>query len=89
MLFGFLAGLAALIWPILAYPFAYTAWAMLEYVIRIAEWTAQIPLASVNYENFGVWMLVSYYILLLGWLNRLQMFNWIRQHFLARNSPLF
>lgn len=70
MLFGFLAGLLAMIWKILALPFAWITWAMLEYVIRVVEWTAKVPFASVNYEHFGIWLLVLYYLVLAAILNK-------------------
>lgn len=70
MLFGFLAGIAAMIWNVLALPLAWIAWGMLEYVIKVVEWMARIPFASVDYENFGVWMLVLYYLVLAAFLKR-------------------
>ncbi|MBI2356157.1 MAG: ComEC family competence protein [Candidatus Doudnabacteria bacterium] len=70
MLFGFLGGLAGLVWKALALPFVWVAWAMLEYIIWIVEWTAKIPFASINYESFAVWMLILYYAVLIAFLNR-------------------
>lgn len=70
MLFGFLAGLAGLIWLPLAIPFAAVAWLLLTYIIKVVEWTAQVPLASVQYENFSVWLLILYYLVLIGVLTK-------------------
>ncbi|MBI4363235.1 MAG: ComEC/Rec2 family competence protein, partial [Candidatus Doudnabacteria bacterium] len=65
MLFGFLAGLIGLVWPILAIPFAAVAWALLIYIIKIAEWTSSIPLASIEVKGFALPMLIAYYAILI------------------------
>lgn len=77
MLFGFLAGLLAMIWNLLALPLAWIAWGMLEYVIKVVEWTAKVPLASVNYEHFGIWFLVLYYLILVAFLKRATLGPWL------------
>ncbi|MBI2607952.1 MAG: ComEC family competence protein [Candidatus Doudnabacteria bacterium] len=70
MLFGFLAGMLGLIWTGLALPLAWITWAMLEYVMQVVKLTARVPLASINFSNFGIWLLLLYYLVLIYYINK-------------------
>jgi len=64
MLFGFVAVLISFVFPPLALIFAYMAWGILAYIIKIIELTAAIPYASVNLVGMKLWMMVGYYVVL-------------------------
>ncbi len=64
MLFGFVAVLISFVFPPLALIFAYVAWGILAYIIKVIELTAAIPYASVNWVGMQLWMMVGYYVVL-------------------------
>ncbi len=66
MLFGFLAGLAGLIWIFLGKILAGIAWLFLTYEIKIIEILAKIPLAAVSFK-WG-WLAGGIYYAILIWL---------------------
>src|SRR3989344_4600095 len=67
MLFGFITGSLALIWPILAYPTAWLSWGALTYVLEIVRWAAKIPFAAANWHlNLGWGGLC--YLILVSWI---------------------
>ena len=71
MLFGFVAVLVSFVFPPLGLVFAYIAWGVLTYIIKIIELTAAIPYASVDWTGVTLWMMVGYYVvlgILLWWL---------------------
>jgi competence protein ComEC len=70
MLFGFIAGLLALIWGVLALPFAWVTWLILGYIIRIVNITSLVPLASIEIKNTHIVFVILYYLVLIFWLNR-------------------
>ena len=71
MLFGFVAVLLSFIFPTLALIPAYLAWGVLSYIIKIIEWTALVPYASVNLPGMTMWMMITYYVFLAGLLMKL------------------
>jgi competence protein ComEC len=63
MLAGFLAGLVGLIWVKLALPFVWGTWALLTYILKVIEFFANLPFASISWRiNFP--MLAVYYLIL-------------------------
>ncbi len=62
MLFGFVAVLISFIFQPLGMVFAYLTWGILTYIIKIIEWTALIPYASVDIPGMKLWMMVGYYV---------------------------
>lgn len=66
MFFGFIAVLISFIFKPLALAFAYLTWGILAYIIKIIEWTAMVPYASVDLPGMSLWMMVGYYVLLGG-----------------------
>ena len=61
MMFGFVAVLISFVFKPLALVFAYVAWGILTYIIKIIEWTALVPYASVDLPGMTVWMMLGYY----------------------------
>ena len=50
MLFGALAGVAGMISSILAMPFSWLTYAILEYELKVVEFFAKLPLAQINFD---------------------------------------
>ncbi|MDH5597179.1 MAG: ComEC/Rec2 family competence protein, partial [Candidatus Peregrinibacteria bacterium] len=71
MLFGFVAVLVSFIFPTLALIPAYLAWGVLSYIIKIIEWTSLVPYASIDLPGMTMWMMITYYIFLVGILMKL------------------
>lgn len=63
MLFGFLTGIAGLIWAKLALPFAGISWLLLTYVIKVIGFLAGLPFAAINFKFNFVYVLIYYTIL--------------------------
>ena len=71
MLAGFLAGAVAFISQTIALPFAYMGYFILEYVLRIVEWSADLKFASFEIGLFPAWIVALVYGLyawILFWL---------------------
>lgn len=66
MFFGFVAVLISFVFQPLALVFAYVAWAILSYIIKVIELTAAVPYASVDWTGVTVWMMGVYYVVLIG-----------------------
>jgi competence protein ComEC len=66
MLFGFAGVLISFVSHGLGLIFAYLAWAILSYIIKVIEWTAAIPYASVEISGMKFWMMGVYYAALIG-----------------------
>jgi len=66
MFFGFVAVLISFLFHPLALAFAYLTWGILSYIIKVIEWTALVPYASVDLPGMSLWMMVGYYVLLGG-----------------------
>lgn len=71
MLFGFVAVLLSFIFFPLAQVFAYLAWGVLTYIIKIIELTAIIPYASINLPGMSLFMMAGYYAFLVLFLFKL------------------
>ncbi|MBU0705777.1 ComEC family competence protein [Patescibacteria group bacterium] len=71
MLFGFVAVILSFVFFPLAQIFAYMAWGVLTYIIKIIEFTSIIPYASVNLPGMTFMMMAGYYLLLILILVRL------------------
>ncbi len=67
MLFGFLAGMLALVHPYFALLPALAADALLRLVIALTEWAAALPLAALVVPVFPVWIAVLVYLPLTAW----------------------
>lgn len=61
MLFGFLAGMAGFVATMLAFPFAWVAYAFLAYELAVVEWFARLPFAAVALSSFPLWLTVLWY----------------------------
>ncbi len=68
MLFGFIAVILSFVFYPLALGIAYIAWGILSYIIKIIEFTAAIPYASIDLPGTKLWMMFGYYILLAAFL---------------------
>ena len=71
MLFGFLAGVAGFISFAFAAPFAFLAYILLAYELKIVDLFASLPFASVTVPQISIWIVIltySFYIfLILKW----------------------
>lgn len=63
MLFGFLTGVAGLIWHSLGLPFMAITWLLLTYLLKAVALFAAIPFASLNF-NISIYFLIIYYLTL-------------------------
>jgi len=63
MLAGFLAGIFGFVSTILSLPFAFIAYALLFYELKIVEIFASIPFASVSFHTFPLWLMISIYFI--------------------------
>lgn len=68
MALGFAGVLLSFIWFPLGLPFAYGAYLVLAYIIKVIELTAAIPYASVDLPGMKLWMMLGYYVVLVGFL---------------------
>lgn len=68
MIFGFVFGLAGLIWQPLAWVLSWPAWLLLTYVVKIIDWFSQIPWAQLTLEISWFWLVVAYLFLgMIAW----------------------
>ncbi len=71
MLFGFLAGILGFVSFMLAAPFAFFAYILLAYELKVVEIFASLPFASVTMPQISIWFVVliyAFYIfLILKW----------------------
>jgi len=65
MLFGFLAVLASFLFEGMSLIFGYVTWGILNYIIKVIEWMAAVPYASVDLPGMRLWMMFGYYVLLI------------------------
>lgn len=63
MLFGFLAGVVGFASAILSLPFAFLAYGLLAYELKVVELFSALPFASVQIEHFSLWMMLALYAL--------------------------
>ncbi len=61
MALGALAGFLGMLSPILAYPFAYGAHLILQYLLWIITTLARTPFASLQIDTFSLWMCIGMY----------------------------
>src|SRR3989344_4933106 len=62
MLFGFLTGFAGLIYHWLAVPFGYLSYIFLNYELKVIDFFANIPLASIQLPHFPLILTILIYI---------------------------
>ena len=68
MIFGFLFGLAGMIWQPLGWLLSLPAWLLLTYVIKIVDISSKLPFAFKTLEISWIWLAISYLILgLVTW----------------------
>jgi len=65
MFFGFIAVLISFVFPPLGLLFAYPAWGILSYIIKVIELTASVPYSSIDLPGMRLWMMGIYYLTLL------------------------
>ncbi len=65
MLLVFLVTILGFIWTPLSLVFAWLAFALLAYVIKLIHVLAEFPWASVSIDNVKPWQIVIYYLLLI------------------------
>lgn len=63
MLFGFLAGMVGFLNITLSLPFAFLTYGLLAYELKIVEIFSALPFASVQIENFPLWLMLGMYAL--------------------------
>lgn len=61
MLASFIAGIAGLVTGPLAPIIAFPAYALLSYILIIADWAAAVPFASLSLGAFSMWVLAALY----------------------------
>jgi len=62
MLFGFVAGMVGMLLTILAFPTAFVAYGLLDYIFRIVEFFSHLPFASLAVNYFPFWFAVLIYV---------------------------
>ncbi len=65
---GFIFSFATVIWSFLGKILIWPAWFLFAYITKIVEWFSKIPFAAQEVSNIHWFWLVSYYILLIVWL---------------------
>ena len=65
MLLVFLVMVFGLLWTPISLVFAWLAFVLLAYEIKLIHILAEFPWASVGVEKVGVWWIVIYYIILI------------------------
>lgn len=68
---GFTGGFLALVSPYLAMPLVWFCWVLLSYILKVVEVFASLSFASIGINNVSVWLIVFYYIIVMGLLSRL------------------
>ena len=68
MLFGFIAILVSFISFKLSLLIGFFAYICLEITLKSAECLAKMPWASVGIKNLSVFVVIGYYLLLIGWI---------------------
>jgi len=66
MLLSMVAGLAGIGSATLGTVLAFPVYVLLEYTLRIVEWSSKIPFASVSVDAFSVWWVALSYAIMLG-----------------------
>lgn len=64
MAFSAVAGVAGMLLGAYAVPFALLAYALLSYIIGVADLFASLPFASISLSSFGVWWVAGAYAIL-------------------------
>ncbi len=64
MLIGFVATLLAFISTILAWPFAFISHLLLKYILFIAHFLGNLSFASIQIQNFPLWLTLLLYLVL-------------------------
>lgn len=70
MLTGFLTALTGFVSSAMSLVFMVPTYAMLEYVLTLVDWFAQLPFAVANLPPISLWMVVAMYGLLAWWLSK-------------------
>ncbi len=61
MLFGFLTGMIGFLSVVLSMPFAFLTYGLLAYELKIVETFSALPFASVQINNFPLWLMFAMY----------------------------
>ena len=72
MLFGFLAGIFGFLSAIFSWPFAWLAYALLFYELKIVEAFSSLPFASIKL-SFPLWITVIIYVIYAGIMIRINL----------------
>lgn len=74
MLFGFLTGIAGFVSTVLSLPFAFLAYGLLAYQLKIVEVFSSLPFTSVQIKSFPLWVMLGFYfvygVVLYRWVSR-------------------
>lgn len=62
MLFGFIAGMLAMIHPLVAFPFTFVANILLEWMILVAQTIYALPFSAAVVATFPAWVAIVIYI---------------------------
>ncbi len=62
MFFGFVTGLLSYIWMGFSLPFSYITHFLLSYELKVVEFFADIPFASVKISYFPFWLMLGIYL---------------------------
>ena len=61
MFFGFFAGVFSFVSKLVAFPFSFITYGLLEYELRVVEFFAHLPFASLKVQLFPLWLAVIFY----------------------------
>ncbi len=64
---GFIGLTVGLIWRPLGGIIIWLGWGFLLIIIKLAQWLADIPLASINLPKAALWFILPYYLLVIWW----------------------
>ncbi len=62
MFFGFFAGVFSFVSKLVAFPFSFITYGLLEYELKVVEFFAHLPFASLKISFFPLWLAVAVYV---------------------------
>ncbi|MFH1626736.1 MAG: ComEC/Rec2 family competence protein [bacterium] len=68
MFFGFITGMLGFFYLPLSLLFSWISWLLLAYIIKVAEFFANLPFSSINISWFSFSMMIFYYIVIVIYL---------------------
>lgn len=72
MLFGSIAGFVSFVSHLIAVPFGYVTYGLLNYIFSVVHFGSEVPFASFNIRTFPLWLTLFCYTLIIFWVARYQ-----------------